>query len=284
MNGLEFLYETVVGRGILKLLVSPWLSKSVGHLMDSRISKVFIKSFVQKNGIDLGECEKTEFSCFNDCFTRQLKKELRPVDMEPSHLISTCDGLLSVWPINRDTVIPVKQSRYTIADLLKDEEMAERFTDGICLVFRLCVNHYHRYCYLDNGRKGNNRFIGGKLHTVRPLALRRYPVFVENCREVTLMETDNFGSVAQIEVGAMLVGKIKNHHEAGTILRGEEKGLFLYGGSTIVVLLEKDAAKLEPEIIKYLQENEEAKSDSKDEEIKEYPVKFGQKIGTKLVL
>ena len=81
------------------------------------------------------------------------------------------------------------------------------------------------------------------------------------------METENFGTVTQVEVGAMLVGKIHNHHGAATFKRGEEKGLFLYGGSTVVLLLEKQRATLLPEV-------QMATADGA-----EMPVQLGQKIG-----
>lgn len=243
---LNFLYNTALGRLILKPLCSRWLSKICGSFLSSRISKFLIAGFVKNNGIDLNDYESDNFVCFNDCFCRKIKKELRPIDQNPSHFISPCDGLLSAYNINEDTVLPIKQSRYTIKELLNNDEIADKYKDGICLVFRLCVNHYHRYCYLDNLKKSKNVFISGKLHTVRPIALERYPVFVQNCREYTVMHTQNFGTVTQIEVGALLVGKIKNLHNEGEFLKGEEKGMFLYGGSTIVVLLEKGTTKINP--------------------------------------
>ncbi len=266
---LRFLYNTPVGRFALKPLVSRTFSKLCGKFLDSPASKPLIKGFVKKNNIDLSEYYSDDFSCFNDCFCRKIKSDLRPVDSHPSHFISPCDGLLSAYKITKNTVLPIKQSSYTISSLLNNEEKAEKFLDGLCLVFRLCVNHYHRYCYLDSGKKGENVFVPGKLHTVRPIALERYDVFVRNCREYTFLETENFGTVAQIEVGAMLVGKIKNHHNEYTFSRGEEKGMFLYGGSTVVVLLEKDKVKL---FEKYL---------SNTEKDVETPVKMGECIGKK---
>jgi phosphatidylserine decarboxylase len=152
-------------------------------------------------------------------------------------------------------------------DLLRNDELVNLYKDGTCLVFRLCVNHYHRYSYFDNGVKGNNKFIKGRLHTVRPIALGRYPVFVQNCREMTVMETEHFGKAIQLEVGALLVGKIANLHESGPIKRGEEKGMFLYGGSTVVVLLQKDAATLPQELY-----------DATNQGL-ETPVRMGQQIG-----
>ena len=94
---------------------------------------------------------------------------------EENVFASPCDGLLSIYQIHDQTVLPVKQSRYTIPGLLQDQELADRFTDGFCLVFRLCVNHYHRYSYFDSGTKGENIRIPGILHTVRPVALAQIP-------------------------------------------------------------------------------------------------------------
>ena len=81
------------------------------------------------------------------------------------------------------------------------------------------------------------------------------------------MKTDNFGTAAQIEVGALLVGKIKNHHGEHTFSRGEEKGMFLYGGSTVVLLLEKDKAILDKSLFEATQKGEET------------PVVMGERLG-----
>jgi len=267
-GALGFLYNTAVGRVILKPLCSRCLSKICGAFLSCRLSKPLIKKFVKNNGINLKDYESDNFSCFNDCFCRKIKPGLRPIDSEKNHFIAPCDGLLSTYKISDDTVLPIKQSCYTIKELLNGDEIYAKYKNGICLVFRLCVDHYHRYCYVDNLKKSKNVFIKGKLHTVRPIALERYPVFVQNCREYTIMNTENFGTVTQIEVGAMLVGKIKNLHEEGEFSRGEEKGMFLYGGSTIVLLLEKDRISVDQKFFD---------ATANDEEI---PVKMGECLFT----
>ena len=239
---LRFLYRTVPGRVCLKLLTARWISKLCGAFLDSRLSKPLIRRFVEGNGIDLSQFESDNFGCFNDCFSRKIRDGLRPFPEDEAVLFSPCDGLLSAYRLEEDTVLPVKQSAYTLSSLLRDETLTERYRDGVCLVFRLCVTHYHRYCYPVSGIKGENTFIKGRLHTVRPIALEAGPIFTENCREYTVIDTERFGSVLQMEVGAMLVGKILNHHGSGTVIRGDEKGMFLYGGSTIILLLEKDKA------------------------------------------
>ncbi len=266
-RGLRFLYRTFFGRVILSLLTMRFVSKLVGKFLDTRLSKPLAKSFIKKNGITAEEFEIENLKCFNDCFARRVKEGKRPIEYSPDALISPCDARLSAYRITENTVLSIKQSRYTISSLLAGDEVAKKYENGICLVFRLCVDNYHRYCYIDNGAKGKNVFVKGKLHTVRPIALESRPVFTENCREYTVMETENFGTVTQVEVGAMLVGKIKNHHGEHRFLRGEEKGLFLYGGSTIVVLLEKDRAELFEELFKATENGCETL------------VKYGEQIG-----
>ncbi len=264
---LRFLYGTFPGRAILRVLSARWVSKICGAFLDSGVSRGLIKGFVKKNSIDLSEYETARYRSFNEFFTRRIAEGRRPFDASPEALCSPCDGLLSVYEINEGCVLPIKQSSYTVESLLGNDPVSKRFLNGTCLVFRLCVDNYHRYSYFDGGTKENNIYIKGKLHTVRPIALARYPVFSENCREWTLMHTDNFGDAVQIEVGAMLVGKIKNHDGAGKFARGEEKGMFLYGGSTVVLLLTEGAAQIDRAIL------DESSAG------REYPVKMGERIG-----
>ena len=266
---LSFLYGTAPGRLLLKPLVSRPVSKVCGALMNTRISALFVPAFVKRNGIDLSDYEPVNYGSFNDFFTRQVKAGHRPVDTDPAHLIAPCDGLLTVYGISDSTVFTVKQSRFTLAGLFGGvrDDLVRGFDGGLCLVFRLCVNHYHRYCYFDSGSKGENVFISGKLHTVRPVALEALPVFTENCREYTVIESDSFGKAVQMEVGALLVGKILNHDSSGAIVRGREKGMFLFGGSTVILILSKDTAEINSDIIETNRRGEE------------YRVKLGQTIG-----
>lgn len=265
---LKFLYRNAAGRFILRILSARAVSMAAGAFLDSPLSKILIAPFIRRYGISLKDYVRTEYRCFNDCFCRKIRKDRRPINREPDALIAPCDGLLSAYRIKQGLVIPVKQSRYSLKTLLSGDERYKEFEGGLCLVFRLCVNHYHRYCYIDYGRKGENRFIKGKLHTVRPIALNELPVFCENCREYTVIETKNFGRVIQMEVGAMLVGRIMNYHGKRAVRRGQEKGRFLYGGSTVIILLKKDAAELPAELFQAAAAG------------LEIPVKMGEKIGT----
>ena len=259
MSILDFLYHTIPGRMGLKILTNPAIAKLCGCFLDSRASKFLIDPFVRANAIDLSQFYSNDFRSFNDCFARKIRKGMRPFDPDPSSFVAPCDGLLSVCEIKNDTVIPVKQTAYNLTRLLHSKKLAKRYEGGYCLVYRLCVNHYHRYSYIDSGVKGPNHFINGKLHTVQPIALENVPVFTENCREFTVMNTDNFGKVVQMEVGAMLVGKIKNYHGRHVIKRGEEKGCFLYGGSTIIILTEPGRVVIDENILRASARGEETR-------------------------
>lgn len=241
---LRFLYGTAVGRALLRPLTAPALSCALGCVLDSRASRVLIGRFVRANGIDLREYETEDYASFNAFFTRRIRPALRPVDPAPNHLVAPCDGLLSAYRIAPDAAFAIKGSRYTVRDLLGGDDAADAFAGGTCLVFRLCVHHYHRYCFFDSGTRVRGAYLPGRLHTVRPIALAAGPVFVQNSREYTLLQTDHFGLCAQIEVGALLVGRIANRPVAARFSRGEEKGMFLYGGSTVVLLLPPGAATL----------------------------------------
>ncbi len=264
---MSFFYNTSLGRVLLKPLISPAVSKLFAALLRTKFSMRFADRFAHSNNIDLDEYDLSGIDNFNDFFCRPIKKGMRPVDADPDALISPCDGLLSSYDIKDGLVVPVKQSRFDIASLLRSKKLAARFEGGKCLVFRLCVNNYHRYCYFDGGKKSKNRYIPGVLHTVRPVALREVPVFIENSREYTIIKTDNFGLAVQMEVGAILIGKIVNYDQEAIVKRGAEKGRFEYGGSTIIVLLEKDKAELLPEFIN---------------EPEEVEVMYGQRIGTRM--
>lgn len=241
---LRYMYHTLPGRVMLRAASGRRFSRVCGRFLDSPLSRPMVRRFVKKNHIDRADYYNPTFRNFNEAFTRKIHEEKRPLAADPDALISPCDGRLSAYRIHDGLVVPIKQSWYTVSDLLGGDPIAERYRDGICLVFRLCVDDYHRYCYIDDGVKGENTFLPGRLHTVRPIALEMHPVFVQNCREYTVMDTVRFGEVTQIEVGALMVGKISNHHGATEFSRGEEKGMFEYGGSTIVLLFEEGQATL----------------------------------------
>lgn len=263
---LKKLYGTVCGRVILKALTAPAVSKAAGVFMDSWLSVPLIKRFIKSSGIDTSQYVMKKFRSYNEFFTRRVKRGMRPIDRMPSHFISPCDSKLTVYKIGKSSVFRIKGSRYRVSDLIQNDFLAKRYEGGYCMIFRLEVDDYHRYCYIDSGTKTENTFINGELHTVNPIALEHYNIYKRNCREYTVLHTENFGDVVQVEVGAMMVGRIVNRHGAAEVVRGEEKGKFEFGGSTIVLLVQEDMIRIDDDILRNSAENIET------------VVKYGEKV------
>ena len=244
-----FVYRNKFGRIILKLLICKPISKIVGAFLNSPMSKPMIKKFVKNNNIDLSLYENENYSCYNDFFTRKIKLENRVMVDDKNAFISPADSRLLVLDINDNLKFKIKNGYYSLEALLDDKKLADEFSGGKLLFFRLCDDDYHRYCFIDNGKILNNKYINGKLHTVQPIALEKDDFFKENSREVTVIETENFGKTAMVEIGAMMVGKIINHNTNGIAKKGEEKGYFEFGGSTVCVVLKKNEVEFDDEII-----------------------------------
>ena len=267
-GSLRFLYNTAVGRCILRLLICKPISSAAGFFLDRKISSLFVKRFIKSNNIDMTDYENRKFRSFNDFFTRGVKDGARPIYKDENAFVSPADARLSVYTVTPERYFTVKGVDYTIADLLENTELAERFSGGYCMIFRLAVDNYHRYGWCADGQAESTVHIKGKYHTVQPIAMRRYPIFRENVREYTVLNTEKFGTVVQIEVGALMVGRICNNEKNGcTAVKGKEKGRFEFGGSTVVVLAEKDRVKLDDEFL------------SNTENGLETNVKYGEKIG-----
>lgn len=266
--GANFLYHTIPGRCLLQLLIRPGVSKAVGSFLDTGLSRHLVTPFVKATKLDLSDYPNRAYTSFNDFFTRHIREGRRPVDMAPDALVAPCDGKLTAYPITADGLFDIKHSVYSVADLLRDEALAKEFEGGTCLIFRLTPDDFHRYSFMDDGRILETKTLPGVLHTVRPIAFRRYPVFSENAREFAVLETANFGNVIQMEVGALFVGRIVNH-PLSAFARGQEKGKFEFGGSTVILLLQKNTAIIHEELL----ENTRCGFES--------IVRLGQKIGQK---
>lgn len=255
--GANFLYRTACGRLLLQVLIRPSVSKAMGAFLDTSLSRHLVGPFVKATKLDLTDYPAVSYRSFNDFFTRQVKEGRRNVDMDPDVLVAPCDGKLTAYPITEDAQFDIKHSVYAVKDLLRDEALAKEFEGGTCLIFRLTPDDFHRYSFMDNGTVLETRTLSGVLHTVRPIAFRRYPVFSENAREFALLETANFGKVIQMEVGALFVGRIVNH-PLTAFTRGQEKGKFEFGGSTVILLLQKGAAVIDEEILQNTREGQES--------------------------
>lgn len=247
---LNYLYRSRFGRILLKIMIKPWFSNISELVLNSSFTKILIPWFIKKYKIDMREYENRKYYSFNDFFTRKIKKERRVIDNNPTHLIAPCDGKLTVYPIKKNSRFIIKNTSYTLRSLLRNKKLADIYENGTLLVFRLTVDDYHRFCYVDSGKKTGNYRIKGVFHTVNPIAFEKVPVYKENTREYTLLYSENFGRILMMEVGALLVGRIVNYHGKRYVSRGEEKGRFEFGGSTVILCLEKGRAVIDEDIIR----------------------------------
>ncbi len=243
---IRFLYRTAPGRLLLKPLVHPRVSRLAGRFLSSGASRWMVPFYVKRHGIDLSGIEVPEggFASFNAFFTRKRRED--PPGALQGRLVSPCDGYLTPVNIGEDTVFHIKHTEFSLTDLLGDRSLAGCFRGGTALIFRLTPADYHRYCYAADGRVLRRRRIPGKLHCVRPVALGTLPVFTQNSREYEVVRTEKFGLLVQMEIGALLVGKIRSRgiQPGHNVVRaGEEKGYFEFGGSTIVLLLREGVWK-----------------------------------------
>lgn len=242
---LADVYSSVWGRALMKFLGNPVFSKASRVLLNSGISVKAVDAFAKKNKIDLSEYEDRKFKSFNDFFTRKIKPDNRFFTKDENLLCSPCDGKVSAYDITNSSMFVVKNSVYSVQSLLRDSKLADRYNGGVALIIRLSVDDYHRYSYPCSGIKSRNRKIKGVLHTVNPVVSKYLPVYLENSREYCMIRSPKFGDVIQMEVGALMVGKITNDVISKCrVSKGEEKGFFEFGGSTVILLVEKDKVRV----------------------------------------
>jgi len=246
---LQMLYTHRLGRLLIQPMTYPAVSRGAGWLCNSRLSKLYIARFVKRNHIDMENYESQTYHSFNDFFTRKIKNNARPVQGANVSLISPADGKVSVYPITQNSRFRIKHTEYTVESLLHNNKLAESYQNGYLILIRLTVQDYHRYCYCANGYKGNNNQIRGVFHTIHPIANVYFPVYKENTRSYTLIQSQHFGNIVQMEVGALCVGRIVNHHESKQVYRGEEKGYFEFGGSTVVLLIESNRVQINASLL-----------------------------------
>jgi phosphatidylserine decarboxylase len=180
---------------------------------------------------------------FNEFFYRKLKPGVRNLDAldDPSIMVSPADCRCNVFPTVTDaTTIWIKGENFTLASLLKDEQMGKYYEDGSLGIFRLAPQDYHRFHHPVDGVVGKTVFVAGEYFTVNPMAIRakHLSVYTENVRCITYIDSDQYGKIAYVCIGAMMVGSIViTSKEGERVTRMQEHGYFAFGGSTILLLI-----------------------------------------------
>jgi len=213
-----------------------------------------IMPFIQKFHVDPSEFALSieEFTSFNDFFIRKLKKEARPLAPGEDLAIIPADGrYLCYQNIEKIDGFVVKGKKFSLEELLQSEGLANNYRQGTMVMARLCPTDYHRYHFPCAAIPGATHHIGGALFSVNPLAVKQnIHIFTENKRTLCLLETEKFGKVAYIEVGATFVGSINQTYQAySTVKKGDEKGFFAFGGSSLILLFEPNMLILDKDLV-----------------------------------
>ncbi|MBU3217778.1 phosphatidylserine decarboxylase [Clostridium estertheticum] len=252
---LNWSYSSPSGKGLVELLLKKKLfSKLYGYYCDTKISSKKIKDFIKVLDIDMSMYDKSynEYSSFNEFFIRSLKPGARIIDKNDNILISPCDGKISAYEnINLNKIVQIKGFTYSLKELLQDDKIHNLYNEGTCLIFRLSPTDYHRFHFIDNGVCGGTTKIKGHYYSVNPVALKNInKLFCQNKREWSVFHSDNFGDTIYIEVGATCVGTIiQSYSKDSRVIKGDEKGYFKFGGSTVIILFKKNAVKIDDNLL-----------------------------------
>ena len=249
---LRFLYENPFGKRLTHwVLRREPLNHVYGWFQRKRSSRKRIPEFIRKLGIDVEEAERPlgDYTSLDDFFTRRLKAAARPIDMTPEHLASPADGRTLVYP-RVDGTLRVKASEVTIAELLGDPTLAERYQGGAAAVVRLAPADYHRFHFPEAGTASESVRLGRGLHSVHTIALEAGAPSFRNKRMVCRLATKTFGELILIEVGALIVGTMVQRYAPGRVERGQEKGYFRFGGSTVILLAEPGRVAFDEDLVR----------------------------------
>ncbi|MEM7553225.1 MAG: archaetidylserine decarboxylase [Cyanobacteria bacterium P01_A01_bin.84] len=252
--GLRYLYENPLILKIFNLILNHavicWLHSK---WQDSKGSCKNIEKFAGKYKINLEEIELpiSDYPNFNAFFSRRLRVGARDFKKPENILIAPADGKIIVYPdLGIINSIPVKGKHIAIAEILDNTKIANLYQNGSALVIRLSPSDYHRFHFIDDGFALNTRKIKGKYHSVNPIALATVPdIYCRNKRVLTEFHSNNSGHIIYIEVGAFCIGTIIQTFVPGKVYKGQEKGYFKYGGSTIILLFETGIIKFDKDLI-----------------------------------
>ncbi len=220
-----------------------------GKKYENPSSVANIPGFIKYHKLPVHEIRDplSSFKSFNEFFYRRIKlDEFRPLSHpdDPCVTVSPADCRLHVFSsISEATRLWIKGVNFSVADLIDDQELGKYFDGGSLVIARLAPQDYHRFHSPVDGVVTANYYIPGTYFTVNPMAVRqKVDVYTENARTVTIIESQQFGKVAFVSIGAMMVGSIKITTGVGAQLkRMDEVGYFAFGGSTIVLLYAKSA-------------------------------------------
>lgn len=271
---LVWLYNNPVGEATLWLLVKRKVVSSVyGNSMDRASSTKKIQPFVEEFNIDMSIAQKQEFTSFNDFFTRKLTNTARPVDTNSTIAVSPADGKILAYADISNSDFIIKGYRFDIFSFLNNATLAQKYLNGTLVIIRLAPFDYHRFHFPVSGNISANTRINGDYYSVNPIALRKMAkIFCLNKREFSIISNPLFGDVVMAEVGATMAGSMVQTYTGDLVKKGEEKGYFKFGGSTVVLLFEKNKIQIDNDLLIHTLKGYET------------TIKVGERIGASIIV
>lgn len=266
---MKWLYTNFWGRFFEKYIVSKKLfAKLYGLTKNTRLSRGEIPKFVKTFAINLDDFEEEDYKSFNHFFSRCFKNGKRAF-VQGNDLPSWGEGRLIVKThLESNTLFEAKGQIIRLEDLVQNKRLANKFNGGSAAILRLAPADYHHFHYFDHGKTLKQEHINGSLHSVNPISSQiKKDVYLNNERYVSELHTKTFGSCLYVEIGGLCVGRIKHSHTENSFKRGDAKGYFLFGGSTVIVIFQQEVIDWEPDLVR--------ESELGIESI----VKLGEKIG-----
>lgn len=245
---IKWAYSTSVGKSILSVLTKSFVSKLYGSVQSLSISRNKIPDFIHNFDINMNEFipeenidDKIGYSNFNNFFIRRFKSGLRSFGCSSDLMGAFAEARYYGYEkVLDDEAIPVKGKFLTPRAIISNDIWNDVFSDGSLLLARLCPVDYHRFHFPVDGEVIDSYRVKGRLHSVNPVALKEMgDILSTNERHVTIINSKEFGKIAYVEVGALAVGKIVQSYKGTSFEKGQEKGYFLFGGSTVIVIGEK---------------------------------------------
>lgn len=249
---LKWFYNSSIGKVALHVLIKRKIVSALGGwFMNSSLSKKRIATFIQDYKMDMSEyvVPAQGYATFNEFFYRKVQPTARPIG---TGVVSPADGkVLAFQNLDDVRAFFVKGSEFTVPSFLNNDKIAQQYKGGAMLIVRLAPTDYHRFHFPAKGQISDSKIIKGFYYSVSPLALQKsLEIFCQNQREFSVLQTDDYGDILISEVGATMVGSIIHTYQANsTVDKGDEKGYFAFGGSTVVLLFEKGKVTLSEDLL-----------------------------------
>ncbi len=252
-QAIRFLYgKSPLGYFMLHSLAKwPPVSAFYGYLQNKKSSKAKVLPFIKRFGIDTDEFldPAESFTTFNQFFVRKLKAEARPFSQ---NAIIPADGRYRFYQeIDKDLHFDVKNRAFCLETILQSKELAAKYHKGSLVIARLCPTDCHRFYFPFDCTPSKAKFINGKLFSVNPIAIKDNPwIWGVNRRMLTILDSEQYGKVLFLEVGATNVGSIiQTYTPDQPVKKGDEKGYFEFGGSALLIFFEPGKITFDTDLV-----------------------------------